>query len=46
MAHLYITALIDDTTKRDEEKNQLDSKLEEAFKRVIMTTTKELMGEG
>ena len=31
--------------KKEEEKNNLELKLEEAFKKVIMNTTIELMGE-
>ena len=46
VAHIYISGVLEDIKRRDEERNNLDAKLEDAFKKLIMQTTKELMGEG
>lgn len=44
-AHVYIMGVMEDCNKKDEERYEIDSKLEEAFKDIIYTTTMELLGE-
>ena len=45
IAHLYVMGIIEECTKKDENKFDIDSQLEEAFKNIIYSTTIELLGE-
>jgi len=44
-AHIYVLGLIDDCTRKEEDKSDIESKLEKAVKNIINTTTNELIGD-
>ncbi|CDW72990.1 leucine rich repeat family protein [Stylonychia lemnae] len=44
-AHIYVLGLIDDCTRKEEDKSDIDSKLEKVVKNIINTTTMELIGD-
>lgn len=43
-AHVYVVGLVEDCTKREEDKADLEGKLEKVVKQIIQSTTLELMG--
>ena len=44
-AHIYVMGLIEESTKKEEDKAEIEQRLEKAVKQIINTTTLELMGE-
>jgi len=43
-AHLFVTGIVEECTKKEDERDELDKKLELAVKNIIYQTTVELMG--
>jgi hypothetical protein len=44
-AHIYVMGLIEECTRKEDDKAEIEQKLERAVRQIITTTTIELMGE-
>ena len=45
LAHLYVMGLVEECNRKEEDKYEIEGKLEDIFKNIIYSTTIELMGE-